>query len=62
MESFRRSLSPNPREMANIFSRLFSLWTVPLFLKGYRKDLGMDDIYQPLKADRSESLGERLER
>ena len=30
--------------------------------KGYTKDLEMEDVYQSLKEDSSEDLGERLQR
>lgn len=62
MESIRHKLLPNPRENANIFSKLFLTWTVPLFIKGYKRDLNMDDVYQPLNEDLSEDLGNRLEK
>lgn len=62
MESTRKTLPPNPRENANIFSVLFFAWTVPLFKKGYSKILELDDIFKPLKSDQSNLLGERLER
>lgn len=62
MESTRRDMLPNPREKANILSKIFFAWTVPLFVKGYKKDLDMDDIYRPLHSDRSDGLGDRLER
>lgn len=62
MESSRRKMMANPRETANILSTIVFGWTVPLFLKGYKKDLDMGDMYQPLTSDRSESLGDRLER
>lgn len=61
MESIYRNLSSNPREKANFFSVLFFAWTVPLFRKGNAKVLEMEDMFQPLKVDRSESLGNRLE-
>lgn len=61
MESFRRKLPPNPREKANILSVLLFTWTLPLFRKGYAKILELEDIFQPLTSDRSESLGDRLE-
>lgn len=62
MESSRRTLPPNPRENSNIFSILIFTWTLPLFRKGYSKILKLDDIFQPLKADTSELLGDRLEK
>lgn len=60
MESAKRKLPPNPREKANILSVLFFVWTLPLFKKGYAKVLELEDIFQPLTCDRSESLGNRL--
>lgn len=62
MESSRRELPPNPREHSNILSVLFFTWTLPLFKKGCSKVLEIDDIFKPLTADQSSSLGERLER
>lgn len=61
MESSRRVLSINPREKSNIFSILTFTWTIPLFKKGYSTILQLNDIFQPLKCDRSELLSERLE-
>ena len=37
-------------------------WINPLLGKGYKKDLEIEDIYQNLKADSSEDLGEQLQR
>lgn len=62
MESSRRIFAVNPREKTNIFSVLTFVWTLPLFKKGFSKILQLDDIYGPLKCDRSETLGERLEK
>lgn len=61
METTRRQMLPNPRQTANIFSRLFLTWTLPLFVKGYKRDLGIEDVYEPLSVDNSEKLGNRLE-
>lgn len=33
-----------------------------MFKTGYRKTLEVDDLYNPIKADRSQTLGDRLER
>lgn len=62
METAIPTLPTNPRDHANIFSIIFFCWTIPLFKKGYRKILEIEDIFQPLIADKSQSLGERLER
>lgn len=61
MESTQLKLPQNPYEKANILSRWFFMWTLPFFKKGYTKILSLDDMYQPLTCDRSESLGNRLE-
>lgn len=60
--SHSQSLPPNPKDKANILSRILFLWTIELFKKGYSKILDVHDLFQPLKADRSASLGDRLER
>lgn len=61
MEANRRQLPPNPREKTNFLSVLIFAWTLPLFKKGYGKILELEDIFQPLTADKSDSLGDRLE-
>ena len=49
------------------FARLLSInywffrWTIPLFKTGYTKILGIEDLYNPLKKDKSSVLGNRLE-
>lgn len=62
MESSKRRMDENPRETANIFSILLFSWTIPLFKKGYYKVLELEDIFRPLNVDRSELLGDRLEK
>lgn len=62
MESVKTRLPPNPRENVNIFSAIFFLWTLPLFKKGYSKTLEFGDIFQSLSCDRSEILGDQLEK
>lgn len=62
MESSEQKLPPNPRENANILSILFYTWTFPFFKKGFKKNLILSDIYQPLEHDRSEFLGDQLEK
>lgn len=62
MESVRRKLLTNPREKANVVSVLFFWWTIGMFKKGYRKVLDLTDLYQPRNVDRSEKLGDRLDK
>lgn len=62
MDTGKRHFEPNPRESANILSQLFYWWTIPLFKKGYAKELNVEDVFQPLDTDRSNALGDRLER
>ena len=62
MEAMRKSLPPNPRGTANIFSILTFWWTIDLFKVGYRKALELGDLFQPMPRDTSEVLGDRLEK
>ncbi|CAG9859551.1 unnamed protein product [Phyllotreta striolata] len=54
--------NPNPRDRANAFSVLFFTYTIELFKKGYHKTLDVDDLYNPIQSDRSQTLGDRLEK
>lgn len=62
MESGRRKLANNPRESANWISVLFFGWSIPIFKKSYTDVLHPNDAFEPLDVDRSEMLGNRLER
>ncbi|XP_015437296.1 PREDICTED: probable multidrug resistance-associated protein lethal(2)03659 [Dufourea novaeangliae] len=62
MDSSNVKSNPNPREKANLLSVLFWWWTIGLFKAGYKKVLQTDDLYDPLKTDRSHVLGDRLEK
>lgn len=61
MESQQQKFQPNPQENTNFLSKIFFIWTIPLFKKGYSKILQIEDMCQPLKCDRSALLGDRLE-
>ncbi|XP_053998356.1 ATP-binding cassette subfamily C member 4-like isoform X1 [Hylaeus anthracinus] len=62
MDSSSVKSNPNPREKANLLSILLWWWTIGLFKTGYKKILQTDDLYDPLKTDRSTLLGDRLEK
>ncbi|XP_017890591.1 multidrug resistance-associated protein 4-like [Ceratina calcarata] len=62
MDSSSVKTKPNPRERATLLSVLLWWWTIDLFKTGYRKILQTDDLYNPLKTDRSHVLGDRLEK
>ncbi|XP_043529381.1 ATP-binding cassette sub-family C member 4-like [Frieseomelitta varia] len=62
MDSSNLKQKPNPRVKANFLSVLFWWWTLDLFKTGYRKILQPEDLYTPLYTDRSNVLGDRLER
>lgn len=49
-----------PRQKANVLSYVIFGWTIPIFFKGYKKELNTDDLYQPLKEHKSDGLGHRL--
>ncbi|CAL8307591.1 unnamed protein product [Merluccius merluccius] len=52
----------NPAATANLFSQVFFCWLGPLFRIGYKRRLEEDDMYSVLPEDRSETLGENLQR
>ncbi|XP_076312443.1 ATP-binding cassette sub-family C member 4-like [Tachypleus tridentatus] len=54
--------NPNPSENANFLSRIFVCWIIPLFLKGWKKNLKEGDLYNNCAADSSEHLGNILQR
>lgn len=62
MEQNEQKSSVNPRENANILSILTFWYTIDLFKKGYSKVLEISDLFKPLVADDSATLGDRLER
>lgn len=62
MEQNDQNYVDNPRENANIISKLSFWYTIDLFRKGYSKVLSVNDLFRPLKVDESGSLGDRLER
>lgn len=62
MDQVHHQLHENPRENANIFSVITFYWTIRLFKRGYQNVLGVGDLFKPLIADKSENLGNRLER
>ncbi|XP_018561045.1 multidrug resistance-associated protein 4 [Anoplophora glabripennis] len=62
MDITKENVNPNPRDSANPLSVIFFAYTIGMFKKGYRKTLDVDDLYNPLRSDRSMLLGDRLER
>lgn len=62
MESTRLKFTPNPYENAHFLSKLFFIWTVPFYKIRYKNEIDMNDVYGALKCDRSELLGNRLEK
>ncbi|XP_072762870.1 ATP-binding cassette sub-family C member 4 [Anoplolepis gracilipes] len=62
MDSTKIKSKPNPREKANVVSVLLWWWTISLFKTGYKKVLEVEDLFEPLKKDRSNVLGDRLEK
>ncbi|XP_043465525.1 ATP-binding cassette sub-family C member 4-like [Leptopilina heterotoma] len=62
MDGRKTTTNPNPREKASCISVLLWWWTVRLFKTGYTKILGTEDLFDPLKEDKSSFLGDRLEK
>ncbi|XP_012262524.2 ATP-binding cassette sub-family C member 4-like [Athalia rosae] len=52
----------NLEEKSNIFTKIALGWTWPIFIKGAKRDLEISDLYDPLRSDESDYLGDCLER
>lgn len=52
----------NPVATAGFLSKLFFWWLNPLFWVGYKRRLEEDDMYEVLEEDKSEKLGQDLNR
>ncbi|XP_020772820.1 ATP-binding cassette sub-family C member 4-like isoform X1 [Boleophthalmus pectinirostris] len=62
MDKVGKDVKTNPAATANIFSKIFFCWLNPLFSIGYKRNLGEDDMYEVLPEDRSQILGQELQR
>ncbi|XP_072319302.1 ATP-binding cassette sub-family C member 4 [Eucyclogobius newberryi] len=62
MEEVGKDVKTNPSATANLFSRIFFCWLNPLLSLGYKRSLEEDDLYEVLPEDRSQSLGQELQR
>ncbi|KAK5640038.1 hypothetical protein RI129_010849 [Pyrocoelia pectoralis] len=58
----RHTKQANPRENASIFCIPTFLYALPIFLKGLRKKLTEEDVYETLFDCRAGLLGEKLEK
>lgn len=45
-----------------LFDFLFNSWVLPLLMKGRKKVLGLEDLYQPLTQHKANNLGSKLEK
>lgn len=64
MESLNKpkKLPKCPRDNANFFSFITFYWVLEIFFKGKSKTLGPEDLYQPLKGQDANSLGNEMEK
>lgn len=54
------SLPVCPAQHASFLSYIVFGWVLPIFYKGGKKELGPEDLYQPLTTHKSSTLGNRL--
>lgn len=62
MDYSEKRLPPNPIAKANPISKIFFLWLIPFFRRGYKKELETEDLYDVLKHDSTGFLGDKLEK
>ncbi|XP_056226970.1 ATP-binding cassette sub-family C member 4-like [Seriola aureovittata] len=62
MEKVSKDAKTNPAATAGLLSKIFFWWLNPLFRTGYKRRLEEDDMYEVLVEDRSERLGQDLQR
>ncbi|KAG5679349.1 hypothetical protein PVAND_008920 [Polypedilum vanderplanki] len=60
--SKQQNLPKHPRENGSVFSYLTFSWVLPLLLKGRKKTLELEDLYQPLSQHLAANLGTKLEK
>lgn len=56
----QNDLPPNPLDHSTFLSYIFFTWLIPTFTVGAKRELAVEDLYQPLDAHRSRQLGDRL--
>ncbi|KAL7370299.1 hypothetical protein ABVT39_025137 [Epinephelus coioides] len=62
MDKPTKDTKTNPAATASLLSKIFFWWLNPLFRTGYKRRLEEDDMYEVLTEDRSENLGDDLQR
>ncbi|XP_040888565.1 multidrug resistance-associated protein 4 [Toxotes jaculatrix] len=62
MEKIDKDAKTNPAATAGLLSKIFFWWLNPLFRIGYKRRLEEGDMYEVLEEDRSENLGQDLQR
>lgn len=62
MEKVSKDAKTNPAATASLLSKIFFWWLNPLFTTGYKRRLEENDMYEVLAEDRSQSLGQELQR
>uniref|UniRef100_A0A336K3I0 CSON002942 protein n=1 Tax=Culicoides sonorensis TaxID=179676 RepID=A0A336K3I0_CULSO len=51
----------NPVKKASFISKMTFAWTLPIFIKGTKKILSTEDLYEPLNSHKSDILGDKLD-
>ena len=62
MDGGSKIRTPCPYDESSLFSRIFYIWVFPLFTKGYKKTLDLEDLYACVKKDDPLVATERLEK
>ena len=61
MDYTKKAVRENPFNKASLISKAFFIWVLPLFREGKKKDLELDDLYDPVEDDLAGKLGDDIE-
>lgn len=62
MDYIRKAPRANPFAKASLLSKIFFWWVYPLLRKGRKKELDLDDLYDPVEEDLAGQIGDDIER
>ncbi|KAJ3652317.1 hypothetical protein Zmor_018295 [Zophobas morio] len=59
---YNKTRKVHPKKRSNILFHFLFCWELPVVIKGWKRDLSEDDMYDPLRETDSKRLGDKLEK